>query len=307
MFRVALVTVLAIASVCGCAGSREPTSPGRDASVQDGGLSPIVDGGSDVVIVPGDTSLFATAASERSMLGSRSLGGRRFFVVVDVTLHNGETSALVFSFATFRVVVAGLEIVAAAETASLPNACPSSGFLSAGGTTSCGVAFDVSEVPQRLVFASVFESAAQPVRLEVAFPTLTRCERCGGSQCVDLQSSERHCGACAVEVPDRAECVGGTIVCEGERVLYCDDQCRHIDAIEDVGACAGVNVVERESRDRCDGVCPAGTCLGGIAYYGFFGDRRSLDCDEVPPPTVTSVPSGLEQSFNVLDCVCTEE
>lgn len=240
-----------------------------------------------------------TRAEERTSLAGRSLSGSRFFAVVGITIRNASTNSLAFSFANFRALVSGLEIVAAPETSALDDACPASGFLSAGSTTSCSVAFEVTDAPAEVVFASVFEGTNEPLRLEATVPTIVRCERCGGSSCVDFQTSDDHCGQCDRAV---ASCMNGRAYCPSEHELPCDGACVPV-YVTNLD-CSDVLPLRRTERNEtCDAVCASRSeqCLNALAFYGDEGGgRQSLaSCSDLPNPLVEGEP------FFWLQCFCT--
>lgn len=277
------------------------TSSGSAPSSSSGG-SP--GGSSGAPVATGDSPLVVRAAVERTTLGGRTLRNGSFFAVVDVSVKNAGSSALAFSLANFRLVVSGLETVATPETTELENACPAAGFLTAGGTIDCSVAFEVSVVPTRIVLVSTREDSGAPVRLEADLPSFARCERCGEDSCVDLLTSGDHCGACGQEVPPEAEsCENGTPSCGTGRV-YCDDGCWPADS----APCDPGRVVEVETRDTtCASACAPDECLRGTAYYGPFGFPNDVDCESIPPATYASPLGGQDMDFSRLDCLCDDD
>jgi hypothetical protein len=78
--------------------------------------------------------------------------------------------------------------------------------------------------------------------------TIEVCERCGGSECLDLQTDALNCGACGAPCPPGIECVAG--MCDCQALTACGNEC--VDVQVDGTHCGG-----------CDNDCNGAACLGG--------------------------------------------
>jgi hypothetical protein len=122
----------------------------------------------------------------------------------------------------------------------------------------------VAQDPQRsILYAKVAEIATctpvdpvehEPLTMEERdclagwINSIEACERCGGTDCIDLATDPLNCGACGVPCPAGVACVGG--MCDCEALTACGDQC--VDTEMDPLHCGG-----------CDNDCDGAACLGG--------------------------------------------
>lgn len=316
---------LALGLVLACNGNDERqvergnrADRGEDAASSSGGSSGTAgaDGGAASSSSSGssgrpqpteDAPLVVHAAAERTRLGARTLRNGSFFAVLDVSVANVSQSAFALSFANFRLVVGGVEIVATPESTELDDACPATGFLTAGGTIDCSVAFEASAVPERIVLVSALEADGEIVRLEADVPAFDRCDRCGEDSCVDLQTSTAHCGTCDHALPPEARaCVDGVVECRDERIL-CEGECT-ADAPALLRECSNLRVVENDSRAAtCAVACGTTACVSAHAGYGVVGIPMQVECNEIPPATIVSPLPGPDLPFAWLDCFCQAE
>jgi hypothetical protein len=81
--------------------------------------------------------------------------------------------------------------------------------------------------------------------------TIVDCERCGGTDCIELQSDATNCGGCGVVCPEGIACVGGVCDCPAGGIA-CEGAC--IDPQADPLHCGGCG-------NDCEGnPCDAGSC-----------------------------------------------
>lgn len=115
------------------------------------------------------------------------------------------------------------------------------------GSTACGVPMPVGDSLSPSEIGCVVDW------IEQLAPAA--CETCGGSSCIDFDTSAQHCGACNAPCPSGVPCVAGECACPGE-TRACGATC--VDVASDGMHCGS-----------CDGVCGAGTvCNQGSCASG---------------------------------------
>jgi hypothetical protein len=248
--------------------------------------------------------LSVRSARKATTIGGRSVQEGRFFAVLALSLQNTTQHTLKFSLESFSLVVDGAEVAAASETLFLANSCMrgSLGFLPAGASYSCEVAFDLSAAPERLTFSSAFEGVPGHVRFDTRIPAFAplddgvlvpyptkddedwqppsseHCERCEGVGCMDL---------------------------ENEPLRYY------------AARCEGLRIIESSSAVLCDDACRStgGRCLMGQAQYtppnasfylGLGSSSTKVPCAALPPATRESMLFGTV-GFRRIDCLCRDE
>jgi hypothetical protein len=87
--------------------------------------------------------------------------------------------------------------------------------------------------------------------------SIDACERCGGTECIDLMGEEANCGECDLTCPSGISCDAGICACPGE-AMACDAQC--VDVLTDSTNCGGCG------NDCLGSPCETGacTCMGGL-------------------------------------------
>ena len=103
---------------------------------------------------------------------------------------------------------------------------------------------------------------------------------CGGS-CVDLNSTEAHCGSCGNQCGDRAVCTSGTCECEGDDEM-CGGDC--VDTDSNAAHCGG-----------CNNACGTGSmCQDGECTTPCTDPTQEV-CDGVDNNCDTIVDNGLSR------------
>ena len=81
--------------------------------------------------------------------------------------------------------------------------------------------------------------------------SIQACERCGGTECIDLSADASHCGACDSPCPAGIACTGSTCDCPNDGIA-CDGAC--VDPTSDSAHCGGCGI-------DCEGApCVASEC-----------------------------------------------
>jgi hypothetical protein len=124
--------------------------------------------------------------------------------------------------------------------------------------------------------------------------SIASCERCGGTECLNLEADPVNCGECGQICPPGVSCVGGTCDCAGG-ALACDQQC--IDPMTDGQHCGGCG-------NDCQGsACESGEC----ACVGLTLCDGCVDTDTDPLHCGgCNQPCGPGRGCSQGSCDCTE-